>query len=289
MTREEAQEILSVDASSSTEVIRKSYQELFSDYQIRLTNAPTPALKKLYKGNLTKLDDAFKLLCPNQNTDMVQDLPSAEPTGGGVAMPPKAVAGKPPTPSKTQAKEKKGASSNTTEEDQKKAKKQERMLLIAGLVTVLAVAGCSYLIMNKFKDSSKIEEQATSLQEVEYDFKAFQKEFAPVAENGEFKVENVSTKDYFIAWYAATYKDEKTGEFKSFDFEDPLIKGKAEFPYLESGKSVQLEYTEGGKTVWNGSVVFYAIEIYDARKQQSFYYSGVWSQDTDDGVLKINP
>ena len=42
--------------------VRKRYQKLYNDFQIRLTNAPTPALKKMYQRNMQDL----KVACPEE-------------------------------------------------------------------------------------------------------------------------------------------------------------------------------------------------------------------------------
>jgi hypothetical protein len=88
MTREEAAAILSIDPQASGEEARSRYEQLYSDYQIRLTNAPTPSLKKVYQANLQELQEAVRVL--NGTSDFVHaDLPSIEPTYSPVKTPEK--------------------------------------------------------------------------------------------------------------------------------------------------------------------------------------------------------
>jgi len=159
---------------------------------------------------------------------------------------------------------------------------------IIGLVAVIAVAAASYLVMLKLKDAQTIETQNLELTELQSNAKTIEANLAPFV-NGEMKVKNVSNKSYYIAWYGVTYKDEN-GELVSFDFED-VVKGKRNpvYPLLEPGRAVELEHVEDGKVAWDGSVIFYAIELYDVAKGTSTYFSGIWSQNADEGVLKLDP
>jgi len=44
--------------------VRRRYQKLYNDFQIRLTNAPTPSLKKMYQKNIQDLRAAAEALAP---------------------------------------------------------------------------------------------------------------------------------------------------------------------------------------------------------------------------------
>ena len=80
MTRDEAAGVLGVSALAGAAEIRYRYQELYSDFQIRLTNAPTPSLKRMYQKNLQEIEAASKLLLSGGTAaDTYGDLPSAEP------------------------------------------------------------------------------------------------------------------------------------------------------------------------------------------------------------------
>jgi WD40 repeat protein len=79
MTKQEAAAILSIDPQATADEVRRRYEQLYSDYQIRLTNAPTPSLKKVYQKNLQELQEAVQVL--NGSADQFHaDLPSIEPT-----------------------------------------------------------------------------------------------------------------------------------------------------------------------------------------------------------------
>lgn len=64
MTREEAAALLGVWAGSPPDDVRKQYQKIYNDLQIRLTNAPAPSLKRMYQKNIQDLKTAAEVLCP---------------------------------------------------------------------------------------------------------------------------------------------------------------------------------------------------------------------------------
>jgi preprotein translocase subunit Sec63 len=60
----EAAEILGVRPGAPRDEVRQHYQKIYNDFQIRLTNAPTAALKRMYQKNLQDLKAAAELLAP---------------------------------------------------------------------------------------------------------------------------------------------------------------------------------------------------------------------------------
>ena len=78
MTKQEALNLFNLYENAGKEEILKRYNELYSDYQMRLTNAPTPNLKKLYQNNLGELEEARNLLVVS-NVSVQTDFPSSSP------------------------------------------------------------------------------------------------------------------------------------------------------------------------------------------------------------------
>jgi hypothetical protein len=78
MTREQALELLNLSDDSSLDQIQQRYNELFSDYQLRLTNAPVPNLKKKYQKNLQDLEQARIILLPHTIMGQI-NYPSTKP------------------------------------------------------------------------------------------------------------------------------------------------------------------------------------------------------------------
>ena len=64
MTEAEAAEILGLWPGSPADEVKRRYQKLFNDFQIRITNAPTPALKKMYQKNIQDLRTAADIISP---------------------------------------------------------------------------------------------------------------------------------------------------------------------------------------------------------------------------------
>jgi hypothetical protein len=64
MTEAEAAEILGLWPGTPPDEVVRRYQKLFNDFQIRITNAPTPALKKMYQKNIQDLRIAADIISP---------------------------------------------------------------------------------------------------------------------------------------------------------------------------------------------------------------------------------
>lgn len=64
MTVEEAAEILGLWPGTPADEVRRRYQKMYNDFQIRLTNAPTPSLKRMYQKNIQDLRSACEVLSP---------------------------------------------------------------------------------------------------------------------------------------------------------------------------------------------------------------------------------
>ena len=79
MTKQEALELLDLEENSSSEKIERSYKQLFSEYRLRLDNAPTAHLKALYQKNLKRLEEAYELLRVKEPENEILDLPTATP------------------------------------------------------------------------------------------------------------------------------------------------------------------------------------------------------------------
>jgi hypothetical protein len=64
MTHAQAAEVLGVASGALPAEVRRQYQRLHNDLQIRLTNTPSPSLKRMYQKNLQELKMACELLAP---------------------------------------------------------------------------------------------------------------------------------------------------------------------------------------------------------------------------------
>lgn len=64
MTHAQAAEVLGVTSGAPPAEVRRQYQRLHNDLQIRMTNTPSPSLKRMYQKNLQELKMACELLAP---------------------------------------------------------------------------------------------------------------------------------------------------------------------------------------------------------------------------------
>ena len=60
----QAAELLGVAPGASRDEVRRQYQKIYNDYQIRLTNAPTASLKRMYQKSVQELKAAAEVLAP---------------------------------------------------------------------------------------------------------------------------------------------------------------------------------------------------------------------------------
>ena len=79
MEKSQAAALLDLPEMASVDAVRRRYQELYSEYQVRLTNAPTASLRSIYQKNLRELQEASSVLLAGAPLDSSEDLPSAEP------------------------------------------------------------------------------------------------------------------------------------------------------------------------------------------------------------------
>ncbi len=80
MTKSEAAALLGVDETAPQPEIERRYKELYSEYQIRLTNAPTATLKKRYAEQIQEVEAAAECLLDGAPHLPGKDLPTDEPT-----------------------------------------------------------------------------------------------------------------------------------------------------------------------------------------------------------------
>jgi pSer/pThr/pTyr-binding forkhead associated (FHA) protein len=68
MSAAQAAEILGVAPGATPADVRRQYQKLHNDLQIRMTNTPSPSLKRMYQKNLQELKMACELLAPGTSS-----------------------------------------------------------------------------------------------------------------------------------------------------------------------------------------------------------------------------
>ncbi|EKB51122.1 hypothetical protein [Cecembia lonarensis] len=123
MKEEKALELLDLEPGASASEIRRAYQEIYNELQIRLTNAPTEHQKELYRKRLTAVEEAYLFLGGKSEEDL-SELPSMGPVE--TAPEEKAQASKPQPITEVAALELLGLSKTFTQTDLDEAYQQKK-------------------------------------------------------------------------------------------------------------------------------------------------------------------
>ena len=68
MSPAQASEMLGLAPGASAADVRRQYQKLHNDLQVRMTNTPSPSLKRMYQKNLQELKTACEVLAPGSSS-----------------------------------------------------------------------------------------------------------------------------------------------------------------------------------------------------------------------------
>src|SRR4051812_43534700 len=80
MTFAEATEMLQLSGTPTPDEAERRFRDLYSEFQLRLTNAPTPQLRALYQSRLAEIAVARDIVAQHANTEeQSMDLPIARP------------------------------------------------------------------------------------------------------------------------------------------------------------------------------------------------------------------
>jgi hypothetical protein len=273
MTREEAASLLSVAIDASAGEVRGRYQELYSDYQVRLTNAPTPGLKKAYQKNLEELRQACETLSPGFVFDSPADFPSAQPVrnitssslDAGTRQRRAALVAAPPTAAKAD-----GLPKST---------------IVVGILAAILAATASlfaikWMSLVALEDALRgtTDNQVAALVKMPGQADDLKKSLS-LLKNGLFQVCNQSSEAIKITALAVTYRD-REDHLKTFNSSFynwvswDLVRGARKPLYFE----------RAGEMVWDGSVLFYAVNL--THKGNDYFIAGAW-RDVKDGCLQI--
>ncbi len=286
---------LDLEPGASQEVIQRKFRELFSDYQVRLTNAPTPELKNRYQAKIDELQMARDELIAPASAGGGMDLPSAEPVHESSAPEPvphapvevSEIPSEPQEPKKKRAaaKEKRAA-----KKEKKKAAaasgegglpKSAVIMIVISVVAVLlsvvvasfakkAIAAADGVQAKLAAKQAGIVAMQERIPEAEAMVTSLQEGRVALLENAEFKICNLSSGSIWVVWLHSTYVG-RDGQFRSFDsaFED------YESWEVPAGGTTKFNYVKDDRVVWDGSTVFFSL-LMQYRGQETFR-SGAWS------------
>lgn len=293
--------LLELSPGASQAEIQRKFQEFYSDFQIRLTNAPTADLKNKYQQKLDELQAVRdQLLAPEAGDQM--DLPSAEPVHGGDAggassdaesAPPIEILDIPKAPQRApkgaaEKKERKPTKSKKEKPPKSGAAKEagglpRSALIMAGisaftvlLVVVLAFFGRKAIAVSDGvlaelgAKEAAITAMSDRIPQAEGEITGLEQGRVALLENSEFKICNLSAGNIWVVWLHSTYVDED-GRFLSFDsaFND------YETWQVPAGGTTKFSLVRDDKVVWDGSTIFFSVLMRYGGKD--IFRSGAWS------------
>lgn len=287
-SRIEYLEIFNLDESATTEEIQTRFNELYSDFQIRLTNAPTPNLKKLYQKNLQELEETYALLTNQKVTGQTKtDLPSSKPvqnsqTGSNESNN-KRIVGENTPNSNPQVIAGRNAKIPSPSINNNKGLKSSgisfNLFVITVVVAVAGIALLTSLYIDGKNEVTEMQKEAEKNQE----FLRFKDMF----KNGKFKVENRTNQTVTVLITHITFFDNQ-GQLKEYKFLGTEGNPKSVQVVIEPGKNVSINQYDG-PVKWDGSVVSYAMLVYGNgnSSQPSAVYSGIWLHEWPENKLVI--
>lgn len=293
--------VLDLSQGADEEQIRKRYQELFSDYQVRITNAPTPKLKEKYNQKLLELREAFAELVPDAAGAAANDLPSPVPVDAPEPPPPA-----PPTPAAPGSPAADAAApvaaapataeatpanaiepEATTEKAKQPLPKSAFVMAGLGVAAVgLAVVMTMLLFGAKKTEASlaaTLEEKQQSIVRMEQEILDTQQSLetlqtgkAMLLENKPFKVCNLSTQgELRILWLAAAYigAEDQLASFDSASVGYPRWT-------LNPGGSQKFDMVRDDRVIWDGSALFFSLLF--KHRGVEYFRSGAMHNVPDD-------
>lgn len=266
MTKDEAYILLNVNSNSSTTEIEEAYKKFYSDYQIRLTNAPTPNLKRLYQKNLNDLELAYNVF-KNPTDNNHGELPSSQP----VLEYTKSI--QPEVNS--QKIEKKEISSNSKLQGSEKTKSSGNSKILIFLFIFTLAASVLFGILF-FQQNGSFEKVKASHDRSIIVNDSLMKALSPF-KNGKFVLKNGGTRPFLLEDYIIVYKAADGTLTKIFDSPNLTI---------NPGQRKNFEKVVGTELEWDGSVIFYSVTVTNA--DGSSKWAGSWSMEARKDVLNIN-
>ena len=276
LSKEESLEILSLAEGASVQEIENKYNELYSDFQIRLTNAPTPNLKKLYQKNLQDLEEAYELLRDGSSPSPSGDLPSSRPVIDNPS--PQSKAKK----RATSVPQKQNVTAGRTLKSTKSAKTSGINLTTFIIVIVVGLAGISLLASLYYEGKGEVENMR-----IEAEKNAEFLELKNYIKNGRFRVENRTNDELLIQVTHVTFLDAE-GKLTEYKFLGGKNYPRPVTLTLQPGKTVNLNQYDG-PIKWDGSVVSYCMLVYQKNKYDRIYaaFSGIWLHEWPENKLVI--
>lgn len=280
MQKEDALQLLNLKDNATSEEILAKYNEQYSDYQVRLTNAPTPNLKKLYQKNLQELEEAKSVLISGTDTD-TSELVSKTP-----------VYGTKPQASTVNRPQVSTGSVKTKKDTKKEQTSGHKNLLVLALIIVL-IAGISgsYLLYTMYNGSqkeiailkvekNKLIEENQSLSNSVAELEGLKKAYDDINTNHKIKIANKGTGTITIVSLVAVFN--KDGKWEKYECLGRSLNAGG---MINPGSSYSPEVVRGADVIWNGSAIFYSLKLESGSKK--IQQAGFYNDDASEGILNL--
>ncbi len=258
MTREAAEALLGCQRDAARAEVRRQFQALHTDTHIRLTNAPTPTLRRTYQKALQDLRDACELLAPGE-ADRNIDLPANEPA---LAM-------------------------NATPFTAPTARGQEavaapdvlpRSTLVAGVISAVLLTLVTAMGLGWWRERQARADLSATVQQAQQRLAAAEStisELNALFVDERMRVRNRSRGSIRILAAAVVYSSVKTGLHVAHS-------GSYGYPEwaLKPDEVAQIDSGLGRGRDWDGRLLSYALLIQYA-DAEPFLKTGIWSLDVD--------
>jgi hypothetical protein len=262
MSPSDAAALLGVSPEATPDEVRRRYESLHNDFRVRLTNAPTPALKKTYQKSLVDLQAALEVLAPG-GMPLSLDLPTVDPAPVTSASPAPRPAARP-------------AARSTAPGDGLAAARLPRAMVIAVLVAAVMAGACAWLVITRGDVLREARASQVARAQLQATHDAMVATYGALPWAPPFRVRNDSERPIRITSLALTYVNEATGAVGT------VHSGNHGYPEwtVRPGATVRLDGELGRAREWNGPVLFYSF-IVEYQGVEPFLKAGVASRDVD--------
>ncbi|MCF8364988.1 MAG: hypothetical protein K9H16_04360 [Bacteroidales bacterium] len=281
MQKDEALQLLNLKDNATSEEIVAKYNEQYSDYQVRLTNAPTPNLKKLYQKNLQELEEAKSVLISGTDTD-TSELVSKTPVYG--SKPQTTTRNRPPVNS---------APEKTRKDTKKEPEGSRKNILVLALIIVLIVGiSGSYFLYTMYDggqkeiaslkvDKNKLIEENQNLSNLVAELEGLKKAYNDITTNHKIKIANKGTGAITIVSLVAVFKNDE-GKWEKYECLGRSLNAGG---IIKPGSSYSPEVVRGAEVIWNGSAIFYSLKLESGSKK--IQQAGFYNDDASEGVINL--
>ncbi|MGH9379252.1 MAG: FHA domain-containing protein [Thermoanaerobaculia bacterium] len=277
--RESALLTLDLANDASEDQVQRRYRELYSEFQIRLTNAPTQDLKGTYERRLNELRAAAGILLPRSAAGS-RDLPALEPIAAGpeagaatagkeepamaaAQAPGGSAASAVPPAAAVAAAAKSGAG-------KKSLPRSTVIMAVANVLLIGAAIFCALGAMRAGKVATELQAERDTKQEDFQRVEAAIPETTAVVEslsqtkgallsNADLKICNHSSRSLEWVWLNTAWFDEEAGKFRSFDTALDTNYEYLMYEKIEPGATFSGgQWVVGEQRIWPGQAIFFA-------------------------------